>query len=196
MLDKLIAFDTKVFLCLNGLHSPVWDKIMWYISGKLEWLPLYLILLGYIIYRYRWHSIVILIAISIAITLADQLSVLVFKETIQRLRPTHNPDIGHLVHVVNDYRGGSFGFVSNHAANSFVLASFLSLLFRKNYLTLFLLIWAGLVSYSRIYLGVHYPGDILGGAIFGSLIGWLTYQLYIKTIDYIPFLKKEKAVNG
>lgn len=196
MLDKLIAVDTKVFLCLNSHHSPVWDKIMWHISGKLEWLPLYLILIGYIIYRYRWHSIAIIFAIGIAITLSDQLSVIAFKETIQRLRPTYNPEISHLVHIVNDYRGGLFGFISNHAANSFALACFLSLLIRKKYFNLAIIIWASLVSYSRIYLGVHYPSDILGGAIFGCLIGWLTYLLYIKTVNFIPLLRKEKAVNG
>jgi undecaprenyl-diphosphatase len=196
MLDKLIALDTNIFLWLNGFNSPFWDKFMWYVSGKLEWLPLYIILTGYIIYCYRWRSIAILVAIGIAITLADQLSVIAFKETFQRFRPTHNPEISHLVHVVNDYRGGSFGFISNHAANSFALASYLCLLVRKKYFNLALILWALLVSYSRIYLGVHYPGDILGGAIFGCLIGWLIYLLYTSAVNYIPLLNKEKAVNG
>lgn len=184
MLDKLIIIDTNLFLWLNSYHSPFWDKLMWHISGKLEWLPFYLFVAVYIVYRYRWRSIAIFIAIGIVITLADQLSVLAFKETIRRLRPTHNPDIGHLVHTVNEYRGGQFGFISNHAANSFALAGFLSLLFQKRYISLSLFFWAGLVSYSRIYLGVHYPADILGGAIFGSLIAWASYRLYIKTIRY------------
>ncbi len=196
MLDKLITIDTNVFLWINGYHSPFWDKLMWHISGKLEWLPLYLLLAGYIIYRYRWRSLPVFIVIGIVITLADQLSVIAFKQTIQRLRPTHNSDIAYLVHTVNDYRGGSFGFISSHAANSFALAGFLSLLFQKRYFTLFMFFWAALVSYSRIYLGVHYPGDILGGAIFGCLIAWTSYRLYLKTINYLPTIKKEKAVNG
>jgi undecaprenyl-diphosphatase len=192
MLDKLIALDTKIFLWLNAHHSPTWDAIMWHISGKLEWLPLYLILTGYIIYRYRRRSIVVFIAIGIALALTDQLSVLAFKETVQRLRPTHNPVIAPMVHIVNDYRGGLYGFISNHAANSFALASFLSLLLRKKVLILFIFFWACLVSYSRIYLGVHYPGDIMGGAIFGILIGWLIYRLYNRTINYFPFLDKKR----
>lgn len=192
MLDKLITLDTELFLWLNSHHSPCWDKIMWFISGKVEWLPLYLLLLGYIIYRYRWRSITILIATAIAISLADQLSVIAFKETFQRLRPSHNPSITHLVHIVNGYRGGLYGFISNHAANSFALACLMSLLFRKKYLTILLFTWASLVSYSRIYLGVHYPGDILGGAVFGTLIGWLTYVLYAKTISRIPSILKKK----
>jgi undecaprenyl-diphosphatase len=196
MLDNLNNLDTNIFLWLNSFHSPFWDKVMWHVSGKPEWLPLYLILTGYIIYRYRWRSIAILTAIGIAITLADQLSVIAFKETIQRLRPTHNPETSHLVHIVNDYRGGSFGFISNHAANSFTLASFLCLLVRKKYFNVAIIIWATLVSYSRIYLGVHYPGDILCGAIFGVLIGWLFYLICNYTVNLIPFFKKEKAVNG
>lgn len=196
MLDKLITLDTELFLWLNSHHSPAWDKIMWFISGKLEWIPLYLLLLGYIIYRYRWRTIAILIATAIAISLADQLSVIAFKETFQRLRPSHNASIMHLVHIVNDYRGGLYGFISNHAADSFTLACLMSLLFRKKYLAILLFAWASIVSYSRIYLGVHYPGDILGGAAFGMLIGWLTYVLYTKTMSRITSSKKEEAVNG
>jgi undecaprenyl-diphosphatase len=185
MFDKLIALDTKIFLWLNALHSPGWDKIMWHISGKIEWLPLYLFLFGYIVYRYKWRSLAILLTLALAITLADQLAVLAFKETIRRLRPTHEPAIAHLVHTVNNYRGGAYGFVSNHAANSFALACYLSLLFRNKLLTVLLILWACLVSYSRIYLGVHYPGDIIGGAILGSIIGWVFYLLYSKTEKYI-----------
>ena len=196
MLDKLIALDTTIFLWLNSFHSPVWDKIMWHISGKLEWIPFYLVLAGYFIYRYHWRSIVIFIAMGIAISLADQLSVIAFKETIHRLRPTHNPEIKELVHIVQDYRGGLYGFISNHAANSFALAIFSSLLVKKKYFSLAIILWASLVSYSRIYLGVHYPGDIIGGAFFGCLIGWSIYFLYNKIIDLIPPLKKGKAVNG
>jgi undecaprenyl-diphosphatase len=191
MLEKLMALDTALFLWINGFHSPVWDKIMWHVSGKLEWIPFYLLLLVFLIYRFRWKSLTILIILGLAITLADRISVIAFKETIQRLRPSHDPCIGHLVHIVNLYKGGAYGFISNHAANSFVLACFMSLIFKNKYLTLFLFAWAGLVSYSRIYLGVHYPGDILGGIILGSLIGWLMYRLYLKLIEYTIFHKKK-----
>ena len=135
MLEKINAADTSLFLWLNSHHSPAWDKIMWFISGKIEWVPFYLILIGYMIYRYRLKSILIIIAIALAVTLADQLAVKAFKEVFQRLRPSNNPEITNLVHIVNNYRGGSFGFVSNHAANTFALAGFLSLLFNNRIFT-------------------------------------------------------------
>jgi undecaprenyl-diphosphatase len=180
MLERLGTLDKNFFLWLNSFHSPFFDKVMWFISGRVEWLPLYLILIGYIIYKYRWRSIAIVIAIIIAVSLADQLAVKAFKEVFQRLRPTHNPEIQNLVHIVKDYRGGMYGFVSNHAANTFALAVFLCLLFRNKYFIVSIVGWAIIVSYSRIYLGVHYPGDIIGGAFLGIFIGWLIYYLYLK----------------
>ena len=178
MLEKLLAFDTEIFLWLNSYHSPFWDKFMWFVSGKIEWLPLYLILIAYIIYRFRWKSISIIVAIILTIALADQIAVKAFKEVFERLRPTHNPDIQNLVHIVNNYRGGTYGFVSNHAANSFSLAMIISLILRNKYITLFFFSWALLVSYSRIYLGVHYPGDIIGGAVLGMGIGSMVFVFH------------------
>lgn len=178
MLERIDAIDTSLFLWLNGHNSPVWDQIMWFISGKVQWVPFYLILIGVLIYKYRIKSIYIIIAIAIAVTLADQLAVKAFKEVFERLRPSNNPEIRDMVHIVNNYRGGAFGFVSNHAANTFALATFLVLLFRNRYLSVAIIIWACIVSYSRIYLGVHYPGDILCGALLGILCSWLVYSLF------------------
>jgi undecaprenyl-diphosphatase len=178
MLERIDAVDTTLFLWLNGQHSPVWDQIMWFISGKIQWVPFYLILIGYLIYKYRIKSIYIIIAIAIAVTLADQLAVKAFKEVFQRFRPSNDPEIRNLVHVINNYRGGSYGFVSNHAANTFALASFLSFLFYNKIFTYSVFLWAIIVSYSRIYLGVHYPGDILCGALLGVLCGGVVYYGY------------------
>ncbi len=194
MLDKLIALDTQLFLWLNSHHSPFWDKIMLLISGKIEWLPLYLLLITFIIYRFRWKSITILVAIIITIALADQFAVKAFKEVFERLRPTHNPEIQNLVHIVNNYRGGTYGFVSNHAANSFSLAMIVSLIFRNRYITLCIFLWAILVSYSRIYLGVHYPGDVIGGAILGMGIGCMVY-VFQKILSE-RFLNKLSSVKN
>jgi undecaprenyl-diphosphatase len=194
MLDKLIAADTSLFLWLNGFHSPLWDRIMVVISGKTEWIPLYVIILTYMIYRFRWHSIPIILSLILAITLADQLAVKAFKEVFQRLRPSNDPGLEGLVHIVNGYRGGLYGFVSNHAANSFALATVVSLAMRSRYITSFIFFWAFLVSYSRIYLGVHYPADILGGALLGGLIGWLMHLLRMKLTPMVENLYQKYRI--
>ncbi len=182
MIDKLDVLDTRLFLWLNSHHSPFWDQFMYFVSGKAEWIPLYLILAAYIIYRYKFQSILILIGAIIAVSAADQLAVHAFKNVFERLRPSQDPEIASLVHIVNNYRGGLYGFVSNHAANTFALATFLILLIKNKWFRLFILCWALLVSYSRIYLGVHYPADILGGALLGMLIAWMVWiGLELKT---------------
>lgn len=177
MLETLKQIDTSLFLFFNGIHSPFWDTVMWHISGKWEWIPLYAFLLYLIIKKYKMKAVWVVLAIVLVITLADQISVKLFKFQFERLRPCHNPEIQHLVHIVNNKCGGKFGFVSSHATNSFALAMFLSSLFRKRVFGCLIFFWAAVVSYSRIYLGVHYPGDILGGALLGILIGWGVYLL-------------------
>lgn len=171
MIEILKNIDQQLFLWLNGQHSGFFDQIMYFISGKYEWIPLYAAMLGFIIWRYRWRSLWIVLAVVVMITLSDQIANLL-KSGVKRLRPCKDPEIGHLVHLVNNYCRGTYGFVSGHAANSFALATFMSLLFRMKWITLGLMIWAVLVSYSRIYLGVHYPGDVLGGALIGVLLAW------------------------
>lgn len=179
MLEFLDHIDRNIFLFLNGLHSPFWDPVMWWISGRYSWLPLYLLITGYLVYRYKWKVIVIMVLVTLLITLSDQGSVHMFKELFKRLRPCHNPEISQLVHIVRNHCGGMYGFVSSHASNSFAMASFTLLIIRNKYYSVFIILWASLVSYSRIYLGVHYPGDILGGMILGVVLGYLVYRLFI-----------------
>jgi undecaprenyl-diphosphatase len=152
------------------------DNIMWQISGRFLWVPLYLAIIYFFIRERKRNVWVTLIAIAVMILLSDQLANLV-KDTVQRFRPSHNPLITGLVNIVKDYRGGDYGFVSNHAANSFAAAAFVSMFFARRWITIAMFSWAALVSYSRIYLGVHYPFDVLGGAILGYLIGVMMFYL-------------------
>lgn len=177
MIDFLTNLDSQLFLFLNGLHSEFWDSIMWWVSGKEEWIPLYMVLLGWLIFRFKWRILYLIPFIVLLIVLSDQISVLI-KNTVQRFRPTHDPEIGNLVNTLNNYRGGKYGFVSSHAANSFALAIFTSLILKNRWFTVFIFFWAALVSYSRIYLGVHYPGDILFGALLGIALGMVTFWLW------------------
>ena len=174
MMVFLEEIDKTLLLWLNGWHSPFFDDIMFFISGKWQWIPFYMLLIALIIRKYKRKAIVILIAAGVLITLSDQLSNLL-KETVQRPRPCKDAEIGHLVVLVNDYCRGAYGFVSAHAANSFALAGFISLLFRNKWVTMGMLSWAAIVSYSRIYLGVHYPGDIIAGAVLGLLLSRIIY---------------------
>ncbi len=178
MLEFLINLDTKLFLFLNGIHSPFWDKIMWAFSSSGFWIPMYLLIVAYIIYKYKWKAVITLLFIALVVTLADQISVKAFKNVFERLRPCHNPELENLVHLVKNKCGGKYGFVSSHAANTFAVAFFLVKLFNHRNFSIFIFIWAVLVSYSRIYLGVHFPFDVMGGAILGSIIGWGLFILH------------------
>ncbi len=180
MLEKLIHFDQELFLALNEAHNSFFDFIMYWASDKLIWIPLYLFLLLLVFIKLRWKGVFVLIAIAALITLSDQASVQLFKDVFKRLRPCHEPLLDGMVHLVKGHCGGKYGFVSSHATNVFAIATFMSLFFRENYRysTLALMLWSSFVAYSRIYLGVHYPGDVLGGAILGALIGIIVYKLY------------------
>lgn len=178
MVEYLNQIDTQLFLFLNSINSPFWDTVMWHISGKLTWAPLYLTIIYFIFRKYRWKTLWILIAIAVVVTLADQISVHFFKNVFERLRPCHNPELRELVHLVNSKCGGQFGFVSSHAANTFGVAMFLLNLFRLKWFSISILLWAAVVSYSRIYLGVHYPGDVLVGSLLGVIVGWIVWKLY------------------
>lgn len=178
MLDFLNQIDTKLFIFFNSFNSPFWDNIMWWISGSKSWIPMYLIIVAFIIYKFKWKAIITLIFIALVVTLADQISVKAFKEVFQRLRPCHNPDLQDIVHIVRNKCGGQYGFVSSHAANTFAVAAFLSQLFKNCKFTTFIFIWAAIVSYSRVYLGVHYPFDVICGGMLGTTIGFLLYYLH------------------
>ena len=189
MLERL---DQQLFLFLNSLNSPFWDQVMYAISGKLIWVPLYLAILIVLGVKYKRKFLIILLFIILAATLSDQASVLI-KNLVQRFRPCHEPSLEGLVHIVKGECGGIYSFVSSHATNSFDVA-LLSLMFiKKRWFSISIVLWAAIVGYSRIYLGVHYPGDVLCGSILGALIGWSVYKLY--EITDFKILQHRKYFN-
>lgn len=191
MLDFLNDLDKHVFLFLNSYHNGFFDFLMWWVSNKLIWIPFYLIMLYFVIRKYGWESVAVLISLAILIALSDQISGFI-KNEVQRFRPSHNPDFKDQIHVLNAYLGGSYGFISSHASNSFALALFLVKFLKpkSTLLVVLLFVWAFLVSYSRIYLGVHYPGDVVGGAILGLLLAWIIAGIYQKVIGHTCFSKQ------
>ena len=169
--------DQQLFLFMNSFNSPFWDQVMSVISGTATWIPLYLAILIYLGVKLRKKFLVLILVIIIAVTLSDQISVLI-KNSVHRLRPCHEPSLEGMVHLVKGYCGGLYGFVSSHASNSFMVAMLCLLLIRRWWFTCFIIIWALVVGYSRIYLGVHYPGDVVSGSLLGMLIGWGIYLFY------------------
>lgn len=167
--------DHELFLFLNGLHVGWLDPVMTFISSEMGWIPFYAILLYLVFRKSGWRGLLfVVIGVVILITCSDQLSSHVFKPVFHRLRPCHDPLIQDLVHLPNGHCGGQYGFISSHACNTFALASFIALIMNKYYkkIGLLMFIWAALVSYSRIYMGVHFPGDVLCGAAVGMILGF------------------------
>lgn len=194
-LQKILEFDTELFLYLNNFHNYFWDTIMLMITRKETWAPLYLIIVYYVIKNYRSKSVLILLFLVLTIVASDQISVLI-KETIQRLRPVHEPAIADMVHNVFR-KGGLHGFVSSHATNMFGIFVFTSRIFKNRNYFFLMLFWAVIISYSRIYIGVHYPLDIIGGALLGWLIGIIMYKLlmFIENHFFISRSPKIEKTN-
>ncbi len=155
---------------------------MWYLSQHLPWIPLYILVIWFAIRKFKMNAIVIIALLFITWGLCDLFSDTI-KHAVQRYRPTHNTIIGDLVHTVNGYRGGKYGFVSSHSANSFGVALMIVLLFKNKEWTRFLFIWPVIVAYTRIYLGVHYPSDIFCGALTGFATAFVIYLLYVKFLQ-------------
>ena len=172
MFETIKSIDESLFLFLNAQHNSFFDPLMWLFSNKLFWTPLYAWFLWLLYTKYPKHFWTVLIAIVLMIVASDQLSNFA-KNNFMRLRPSQEPHLYSLVHTVNEYRGGMYGFYSAHTANAFAVAFFLisTLAGSKKYIIPVILTYSILTAYSRIYLGVHYPGDILTGAIMGLLIG-------------------------
>jgi undecaprenyl-diphosphatase len=180
LMNKLESIDRAIVLFVNGLHTPLLDEIMWFLSGKFSLIPLYLLLLILLKSQNTWkNTAIILVGLTLAIVLADQISVHLFKNAFERYRPSHNEDLKYLLHFYEVrpgeyYQGGKYGFVSSHAANFFAMIAFIFPFYKekKNWILVGLIIIGILVAISRIYLGVHYFSDVLIGATLGILVGF------------------------
>ena len=183
-MEALSTIDSDLFLFLNGLHADWMDGVMVLITQMWVWLPLYLLLIYWTVKQYGKRCWWIFLALALVVLCSDQLSAHVCKPLFQRLRPCYNADLQDLIHLPKGMAGGQYGFVSSHAANTFAIAAFLTAALRKNYkwMGIALYLWAFISSYSRIYIGYHYPGDILCGAVLGILVGltlWKVFQLLV-----------------
>lgn len=184
MIETILEIDKQVFLWLNGLHNTWLDSPMFWLSETWTSLPVYLFLLFILFKKYKKYVWTGLIAIALLITLSDQTTSKFMKPYFQRLRPSHEPALENKVHLVkesngNFYKGGQYGFASSHAANTFAVAMFFFLIFRRKYKYMALIfLWSFLVSYTRIYLGVHYPLDIIVGALLGILFATLLFYIH------------------
>lgn len=178
-MNELVAFDQRLMLFFNGSDSLYMDGVMKLFTNTWTWMPLAVIML-FMLFKNNKFSNFLLLVLMIAVTVyvCDRVSSGVIKPWVSRLRPCQDPAILDQIDIVSGGRSGKYGFISSHAANSFGLFMFLALVIRNKGLTITLLVWAIITSISRIYLGVHYPGDVLCGAVFGMAVGGLVYLFY------------------
>lgn len=194
-IQQLIDLDKLILMKLNGSDSIFWDGFMYIVTSTKTWLPAAVALL-YVIFKNNKfkHGMLILLMIALVIALADQTSSGICKPFFERFRPTKDPEFMYMVDTVNNYRaGGLFGFISSHAANTFAVAMFVSLLVKNIKLAFMMFLWALIPTYSRVYLGVHYPGDVFFGMLDGLLCGVIIYFLYVFISN--KFIFKPKLIS-
>lgn len=195
--DSILNADTDLFLAINQMNHSFFDRFMSVYSGKWVWIPMYASIFYVLLRNFNWKTVIgIVLGLTLTIVFADKVCAELIRPLFERMRPSNlNNPLSAFVHVVNNYRGGSYGFPSCHAANTFGLTFFLFLLFRRYVLTLFMLGWAVVTCYSRIYLGVHYPGDLFVGMLVGITGATIMYFIF-KRISYYLKVNPQGAVYG
>jgi len=185
-MDSLLQLDKDLLIWFNCFHTPFWDAIMMFFTRIEFWIPFY-ILVAYQIYKNKSkEALWWLIGLLVLVIIGDLISTHLFKNILQRFRPSHEPSLYGIVELVKGYAGDSFGFVSSHATAVFAFAIYTSKLFKNKIYTVFIVMWSLLIVYTRLYLGLHYPGDIIGGIALGWVLGyfifritrWWIYRLY------------------
>lgn len=179
MINSLIPGEEELFFLINGSHNPFLDCVMWVFSLIKIWTPLAIFVILNIVYKKSWKQYLpTLLFLVLLFVVCDQFSSHLIKPLAARPRPTHYPGIMEDVRTLFNYTGGKFGFISGHATNSFGFAMFSTLLFRNKFFGIIVFAWASVVGYSRIYLGVHFVSDVIGGMIAGIIVGFFIYKLY------------------
>ena len=182
VIDFLENLDISLFLSINEKHNGFFDQFMYAFSGKVVWVPMYISIV-YMMVRniVRPQLFYAILGLVLIVLFADQVCGGLIRPMVERWRPSNvNSPVYDVVHIVNGYRGGRYGFPSCHAANTLALATYIMLLFKNRWLTTFLMVWAFITCYSRSYLGVHYPGDLLVGGLVGSIGSFLVYGLLVR----------------
>ncbi len=195
--NSMIPYEENLFLWLNGHHNAFFDTFMSIYSGKVIWIPFLLAAIGVLCFKTKKNeAILAILAIALVCVFCDQLASSVIRPLCERFRPTHYPGIENLVHTVNGYTGGKYGFISAHSANGFGIATISALLFRYRPFTYVIFLWATITAYSRIYLGVHFISDVLGGMLVGISVGFFVYWLYTKArIRFLQLSPAESRIS-
>ena len=188
--QKLEKLDQWLFIKINGdLTNPFFDVLMPFMRYGLNWAPLYLFLAAFAILNYKVKGLWWILFFIVTIALTDMTGNYVFKHGFQRIRPCGDPDFFFNVRLLTDHCSTGYSFISNHAANHFGLASFFFITTRpllKQWAAI-AFVWAGLIAYSQVYIGIHYPSDIIGGTFLGLLFGVLTGNVFNKRYGFVTF---------
>lgn len=192
LLDKIIQYDKDLLVYLNGLGTENWDGFWLLITNQLSWIPLYLVFLYMVFRSFGWKKTLgLLLLTALMITFSDQFTVFM-KNYFERLRPNRDPSINQLIRILKN--NSSFSFVSGHATTSMAVSLFMYLRLREYYpYTVFFFIWPLLFAYSRVYIGVHFPLDVITGALIGLLIGFSFYKLSSPLLAWIDKKSKQPS---